>query len=191
MPADRIQWRAWLAEHHAASPGVWVVLRREGPGQRSLSLDEAVEEALCFGWIDSTLRSLGSGQRALLFTPRRARSTWSQTNKRRVARLAAEGRMTDAGMAAVERAQADGSWSILDDIDALRIPSDLDVALAADPPARAGFDAYTVSQKKSALWWIRSARRPQTRARRIEETVARAAGAASAPGGPRDDSRDR
>jgi uncharacterized protein YdeI (YjbR/CyaY-like superfamily) len=177
-PADRVQWRAWLAEHHATSPGVWVVLHRTEPGQQRLGLDGAVEEALCFGWIDSTLRSLGDGRRALLFTPRRPGGTWSRTNKQRVARLAAQGLMTAAGQAAVERARSDGSWSILDDIDALTIPPDLDAALAADPRARAGFEAQTASQKKSALWWIASARRPQTRARRIAETAARTAGVA-------------
>lgn len=89
-PADRVQWRAWLAEHHGTSPGVWVVLHRKQPGQKWLSIDDAVEEALCFGWIDSTLRSPGNGRRVLLFTPRRAGSTWSPTNKRRVAPLASD-----------------------------------------------------------------------------------------------------
>jgi uncharacterized protein YdeI (YjbR/CyaY-like superfamily) len=176
-PAGRAQWRAWLAAHHAGSPGVWVVLHRKAAGRRHLSLDDAVEEALCFGWIDSTLRSLGDGRSALMFTPRRSGGTWSQSNKRRVARLAAEGMMTPAGLAAVERARADGSWSILDEVDSLTIPPDLDAALAATRGARAGFEAMTASQRKAALFWIITARRPQTRARRIEETVARAAGA--------------
>lgn len=170
-PADRAAWRGWLAEHATSSPGVWVVLRRAAAAQDGLTLEEAVEEALCAGWIDSTLRSLGGGRRALMFTPRRPGSTWSQPNKRRVERLAADGLMTPQGLAAVARAKADGSWSVLDDIDALRVPPDLAAALAAAPGARVRFDALSASRKKAAMWWIASARRLQTRARRIEETA--------------------
>lgn len=174
-PAHRSTWRAWLAAHHGTSPGVWVVLGTSS-GPPGLTLDDAVEEALCFGWIDSTLHRLGDGRRALLFTPRRPRSTWAQSNKRRVERLVAEGRMTTAGLAAVERAKTDGSWAALDDIDALKIPADLLAALAAEPAALTGFEALTPSKKKSALWWITSARTAPTRARRIDETVTRAKG---------------
>jgi uncharacterized protein YdeI (YjbR/CyaY-like superfamily) len=174
-PADRSRWRSWLAAHHRISPGAWVVLgTRSGPP--GLTLDDAVEEALCFGWIDSTLHRLGDGRRALLFTPRRPHSTWAQSSKRRVGRLVAQGQMTTAGLAAVERAKADGSWAALDDIDALIIPADLRAALAAEPAALAGFQALTPSKKKSALWWISSARTAPTRARRIKETVTRAKG---------------
>jgi uncharacterized protein YdeI (YjbR/CyaY-like superfamily) len=174
-PADRSAWRSWLAAHHGISPGVWVVLdtSRDPHG---FTLDDAVEEALCFGWIDSTLRRLGDGRRALRFTPRRPHSTWAQSNKRRVERLVAEGQMTAAGQAIIERAKADGSWAALDDVDALKIPADLLAALAAEPSALAGFEALTPSKKKSALWWISSARAVRTRARRIEETVARSKG---------------
>ena len=174
-PADRSKWRSWLAAHHAMSPGEWVVLdtSRDPPG---LTLDDAVEEALCFGWIDSTLRRLGDGRRALLFTPRRPRSTWARSNKRRVERMVAEGQMTTAGLAVIERAKADGSWAALDDVDALKIPGDLLAALAAEPAALAGFEALAPSKRKSALWWISSARTTRTRARRIEETVARSKG---------------
>lgn len=171
-PADRSTWRLWLAAHHGISPGVWVVLDKSR-GSPGLTLDDAVEEALCYGWIDSTLHRLGDGRRALLFTPRRPRSTWAQSNKRRVERLVAEGQMTAAGLAVVERAKADGSWAALDDIDALKIPADLLAALAAEPATLAGFEALTPSKKKSTLWWISSARTARTRARRIEETVAR------------------
>ncbi len=173
-PTDRGGWRAWLLEHHGTGRGVWVAIHHHEPGQRRLSVAEAVEEALCFGWIDSTVRPLGDGRSAVRFTPRRPGSTWSQPNKQRVARLAAEGRMTSAGQAAIDRAQADGSWALLDDIEAIKVPSDLKAALAANPQARAGWDALTPSAKKQALWWISTARRPPTRARRIEETLKRA-----------------
>ncbi len=175
-PADRTGWRQWLTGHHDTSPGVWLVLHRKGAGP--LTLDDAVEEALCFGWIDSTLRRLDEGRNVLLFTPRRAGGTWSQTNKSRVTRLLEQGLMTPAGMRAVERAQSDGSWTLLESIDAVRIPPDLAAAMAVDPVATAGFDAMTTSEKKNALWWIASARRPATRLARIEETIRRAAASA-------------
>ena len=178
-PADRSQWRSWLAAHHEVSQSVWVVLGTSRD-QSGLKLVDAVEEALCFGGIDSTLHRLGDGRRVLRFTPRRPHSTWAQSNKRRTERLVAEGRMTCAGLAAVERAKADGSWDVLNDIDALIIPADLLAGLTAEPAAVAGFEALAPSRKKSALWWISSARTARTRARRIEETVARAkAGQAS------------
>lgn len=174
-PVDRAEWRRWLAEKGATSPGVWVVIHRKAVGPQRFTLVDAVEEALCAGWIDSTARHLEDGRSAVLFTPRRPGSTWAQTNKHRVARLAEQGLMTPAGQHAVERAQLDGSWSLLDDIDALNVPPDLAAALATDPLAQAGFDAWAPSNKKTSLWWITTARRPVTRDRRIAETVRRAA----------------
>lgn len=177
-PADRAASREWLLARHDTSPGVWVAVQRHEPAEKRLSVAEAVEEALCFGWIDSTVRSAGPGRATVLFTPRRQGSTWSRINKERVARLAAEGWMTPAGQAVIDRARSDGSWALLDDIDAIRVPSDLMAALADNPRARAGWDALAPSAKKQALWWISTARRPQTRARRIEVTVTRVSGAA-------------
>jgi uncharacterized protein YdeI (YjbR/CyaY-like superfamily) len=170
-PADRAGWRQWLAGHHDTSPGVWLVLHRKSAGPQPLTLEDAVEEALCFGWIDSTLRRLDEGRNVLLFTPRRAGGTWSQTNKSRVTRLLEQGLMAPAGIRAVERAWSDGSWTLLESIDAVWIPPDLAAALAVDPVATAGFNAMTTSEKKNALWWIASAKRPATRLARIEETI--------------------
>lgn len=177
-PADRAGWRRWLTEHHDTSPGVWLVLHHKSAGPQPLTLDDAVEEALCFGWIDSTLRRLDEGRSLLQFTPRRAGGTWSQTNKSRVARLVEQGLMAPAGLRAIDRARSDGSWTILESIDAGWIPPDLVAALAVDPVATEGFDAMTTSEKKSALWWIASAKRPATRLARIEETIRRAAASA-------------
>lgn len=137
-----------------------------------------VVQALCFGWIDSTLRRLDEGRSLLQFTPRRAGGTWPQTNKSRVARLVELGLMTPAGLRAVDRARSDGSWTILESIDAGWVPPDLAAALAVDPVATEGFDAMTTSEKKSTLWWIASAKRPSTRLARIEETIRRAAASA-------------
>jgi uncharacterized protein YdeI (YjbR/CyaY-like superfamily) len=111
---DRAEWRAWLAEHHASAPGVWLILQKKGSGQASVNYEEAVEEALCFGWIDSLARSLDATRYQQVFTPRKRRSPWSQSNKERVARLSAQGLMAPAGLAAVEAAQRDGAWTTFD-----------------------------------------------------------------------------
>jgi uncharacterized protein YdeI (YjbR/CyaY-like superfamily) len=174
-PASRAEWRRWLAEHHGTSPGIWLIWRKKRGGAQPLTLEEAVLEALCFGWIDSRLRPLDDEKSALMFTPRKPCSTWSRLNKERVESLIAAGLMTDAGRRVIDAAQQDGSWSALDAIEELRVPDDLEQALAANPDARRNFDAFTPSAKKNALWWIKSAKRPQTRARRVAETVRLAA----------------
>lgn len=173
-PGGRAQWRQWLAEHHGNSPGVWLILRKKHAGQ-PLTLDEAVREALCFGWIDSTLRPVDGEKSALKFTPRRPGSIWSRSNKERVESLIAAGLMTEAGQKAIDAAKNDGSWIALDAVEALRVPDDLEKALAADPRARQNFEAFTPSVRKNALWWIESAKRPRTRAERVAETVRLAA----------------
>lgn len=136
---------------------------------------EAVEEALCFGWIDSRPNALDAERAMQLFTPRRAKSPWSRLNKERVARLIRDGRMAPAGLAAVEAARRDGSWDAYDVVEALTIPDDLARALAANAEAEMNFTAFSASSKKNILWWIASAKRPETRARRVAETVELAA----------------
>lgn len=174
-PGSRAKWRAWLSAHHGRSTGVWLVLRTRPDGRKTLSPSDAVEEALCFGWIDSTLRRIGEGRSALRFTPRRAKSPWATSNKRRIRSLTARGLMRAPGLRAVERAKGDGSWTALDSVERLRVPPDLARALAAVPAATRNFAALTPSARKSRLWWIESAKRPATRARRISETVRNAA----------------
>lgn len=174
-PQSRAEWRQWLAEHHGTSPGIWLIWRKKRGGAQPLTLDEAVQEALCFGWIDSRLQPLSREKSALKFTPRKPGSTWSRLNKKRVESLIAGGLMTGAGQRAIDAAQQDGSWSMLDSIEELRVPQDLEQALAASPDARKNFDALTPSAKKNALWWIESAKRPQTRALRVAQTVRLAA----------------
>lgn len=174
-PASRDEWRAWLEKHHASSTGIWLAVGKKGNRVTSLDYEAAVEEALCFGWIDSTVNRLDADRFKQLFTPRKPGSTWSRSNKARVERLIAEGRMTPAGLAPVEVAQRNGSWNALDDVENLVMPGDLADALAADTRAERGFAALPESQRKMALYWIAAAKRPDTRARRVREIVQAAA----------------
>jgi uncharacterized protein YdeI (YjbR/CyaY-like superfamily) len=171
----REDWRVWLAEHHATADGVWLVSWRKVTGRPAVGYDAAVEEALCFGWIDSLARKLDEERGMQLFTPRRRGSRWSRSNKERVARLEAAGLIAPAGAAVIEAARAAGSWTALDDVENLVIPSDLAAALAARPGAAEHWEAFPRSVKRSILMWILDARRPATRARRVEETAVAAA----------------
>lgn len=173
QPRNRAAWRAWLAKHHASSQGVAVVIAKKQAS--GLSYVDAVEEALCFGWIDSRTNKLDAGHFRQWFSPRKPGSVWSPINKERVARLIEADRMTPAGLAKIEAAQADGSWTSYDAVEALQVPADLEWALAANPTARQHFDAFSPSAKKMILWWIASAKRPETRQKRIAETVRLAA----------------
>jgi uncharacterized protein YdeI (YjbR/CyaY-like superfamily) len=170
-PADRAEWRTWLAENHATSPGVWLVTWRRASGRTPLAYEDAVEEALCVGWVDSLGRAVDAERTSLLYTPRKRGSGWSRPNKQRVARLEEAGLMRPAGRAVVEAAIADGSWTMLDDVEDLVEPPELRALLDADPAARAHWDAFPRSAKRGLLEWIVQARRPETRARRIAETA--------------------
>jgi uncharacterized protein YdeI (YjbR/CyaY-like superfamily) len=174
-PRDREQWRHWLEANHAASPGVWLAVGKKGNPVSDLSYEEAIQEALAFGWIDGLTKRLDADRYRLLVTPRKPGSGWARTNKARVERLVAEGRMAPAGMAAVESARRNGSWTALDDVEALVEPPDLGQALDATPNARAGWGGLTASARKLGLYWIASAKRPQTRADRVRKTVEAAA----------------
>lgn len=174
-PKTTAEWRAWLEANHESEAGVWLIYAKKNAGIEGISYEEGVEEALCFGWIDSIGRSLGEKQMALVFTPRKAGGTWAWSNKERVERLIADGRMTPAGMAKIEQAKADGSWNALDDFEDLTVPEDLAAALAANETASANFAAFSPGARRTYLWWIKSAKRPETRAKRVEETVRLAA----------------
>jgi len=172
LAETRADWRGWLERNHAAAPGVWLVTYKKGSGKPHLSWDELVEEAICFGWIDSRANKVDDQRSKIMVTPRKRGSPWSKVNKARVEKLLAEGLMTPAGLARIEAAKADGSWAALDEVEALVVPADLATALAADPDALAGWEAFPPSVKKPLLWWLASAKRPETRARRVAETVA-------------------
>lgn len=168
---DRQQWRAWLAENHASEKAASLIMHKKASLESSVTYDEAVEEALCFGWIDSRANRIDETTYRQLFTPRKRGSVWAATNKVRVERLIAQGRMTPAGLALIEAAKADGSRDALNDVDALVMPDDLLGAPAANPTAQRYFDAFPDSAKRIILFWIASAKRSETRARRIATTV--------------------
>ncbi|HUZ01141.1 MAG TPA: YdeI/OmpD-associated family protein [Thermomicrobiaceae bacterium] len=168
-PVDRADWRRWLEEHHRSAAGVWLVLWKQGAGPPPVTLEDAQEEALCFGWIDSKLRRLDERRSVLRFTPRRPGGTWSRSNRERVARL------SEAGLAAVAAVQRDGSWTALAAVEELEVPGDLAAALAADEVAARHFAAFSPSVRRQTLWWIASARWPATRDARVTRTVALAA----------------
>lgn len=172
--ADHKAWRAWLRRNHATARRVWLISYKTSTGKRGLSYDEAVEEALCFGWIDSLAKSLDAQRSMQLYTPRRPRSAWSGLNKRRVERLIAEGRMTAAGLASIEVAKRNGAWTAGDAAESLIVPPDLRKALTA-AKATKNFAAFSPSSRRAILYWIDSAKRPETRAKRIAQTARMAA----------------
>jgi len=151
-PASRGEWRSWLQAHHAASPGVWVVQWRTVTGRPRVPYADLVEEALCFGWIDSRTNQLDDERSMIMMTPRRLASTWAPSNKQRVERLIAQGRMTDAGLRSVEAARANGAWAFLDDVEAMVVPDDLLAALATNRRAQRSFESLPPSAKKSILY---------------------------------------
>jgi uncharacterized protein YdeI (YjbR/CyaY-like superfamily) len=171
----RAAWRSWLAAHHATQRGVWLASWKRATGRPAVPYEEAVEEALCFGWIDSTVNTLDGGRALQLMTPRRPRSGWTRLNRERVARLEADGLMTDAGRRAVETAQANGWWALMDSVEDLVEPDDLTAALDQTPAARTSWDGFPPSARKQMLWSIVTAAKPETRARRIAAIVAAAA----------------
>jgi uncharacterized protein YdeI (YjbR/CyaY-like superfamily) len=172
---SREAWRAWLEANHGRPEGVWVVTWKKRPGAAHVRYADLVDEALCFGWIDSLPRTLDADRSMLFVSPRRSGSGWSRINKAKVARLVEAGRMAPPGLARVAAAKADGSWSALDAVETLVPPPDLAAALAADPRAAAFFAAFPPSSRRGILEWILAARRPETRAARVAETVVRAA----------------
>lgn len=172
---SRAEWRAWLEANHATAASAWLVTWRAGSGHPVLGYEDAVEEALCFGWVDSRGGRVDDARTRLYFAPRRPQSGWARTNKARVERLIAAGRMAPAGLAAIERSKANGTWTMLDDVEDLVVPDDLRAALDAAAPAGEHWAEFPPSARRAILEWIRQARRPETRAARIAETASRAA----------------
>jgi uncharacterized protein YdeI (YjbR/CyaY-like superfamily) len=175
MAADAAQWRAWLEANHATSKGAWLVRPRPGSGLELIDYEDAILQALCFGWIDGPVRSFDEKTGGLWFAPRRASSAWAATNKARLTQLDAMGIMADAGIRAVELAKANGSWTVLDNAEAGIEPDDLKAALDADDAARANWDAFPRSVRKFGIAAVDAARRPETRAGRIAKIATDAA----------------
>lgn len=170
-PLSREAWREWLRDNHQRTAGVWLVSYKKGTGKPRVDYDAAVEEALCFGWIDSKPNKLDAERTLLWFAPRKPGSGWSRPNKLRVEKLMAAGLMAEAGLQKVEQSRRDGSWTRLDAVEALQIPEDLDEALRKLPPARENFEAFPRSAKRGILEWIANARTAETRARRVDDTA--------------------
>lgn len=174
-PLTRADWRAWLAANHTQTQGVWLVSFKKHTKKPAVTYDESVEEALCFGWVDSKPGKLDDDRTMLYFAPRKPKSKWAKTNKARVARLLAAGLMHPAGIAKVEAAKKDGSWAALDAVEALEVPPDLAKAFRTYAGAKANWDAFPKSVKRGILEWIVGTKRPETRAKRIDDTARLAA----------------
>jgi len=168
---DRKQWREWLEKNHHNSLGVWLIYYKVKSGKPSIRYSEAVKKALCFGWIDSKVKSLDEERYMQIFTPRKPKSVWSKLNKQYIEELIEQGLMTPSGLEKIEAAKQDGSWNTLDAIEALIITADLKQALETHEIANRYFEAFSNSSKKNILFWIESAERPETRLRRIEQTI--------------------
>ncbi|HNB42464.1 MAG TPA: YdeI/OmpD-associated family protein [Anaerolineales bacterium] len=170
-PKSRAEWRKWLEENQARKEGIWLISYKKDTGKPRFDYDESVEEALCFGWVDSKPAKLDEERSMLWFAPRKPKTNWSKLNKDRVEKMIKAGLMAPAGLAKVEAAKKDGSWNALDGVEALEIPPDLAKALSKNKTAKEYFEAFPRSVKRGILEWILNAKRPETRAKRIEETV--------------------
>jgi uncharacterized protein YdeI (YjbR/CyaY-like superfamily) len=171
--ATQRDWEAWLDERHAGAPGLWLKIARKAAGVPSVSYAEALESALCYGWIDGQKAALDDQHWLQKFTPRRARSIWSRVNREKAEALIAAGRMRSAGLRQVELARADGRWeAAYDGQRAIAVPPDLQRALDADPEARAFFATLESRNRYAILWRLQTAKRPETRAARIQTFVA-------------------
>ena len=171
--ADREQWRQWLSLHHAAKAGVWLVFYKKGTAKPTVAYEAAVEEALCFGWIDGVIKKIDDARYARKFTPRREGSAWSALNKKRAERMMRQGRMTEAGLAKISAAKKSGLW----DKDprpriSLDVPPELAKALAGSKKAKKSFDELAPSHRRHYIAWITIAKRPETRERRTTESIA-------------------
>jgi uncharacterized protein YdeI (YjbR/CyaY-like superfamily) len=171
--ASAAEWEAWLREHHDSAPGIWIRFAKKGSGVPSVTYLEALHAALCFGWIDGQARSVDDASYVQRFTPRRARSIWSKRNREFATALIEAGRMQPAGLREVERAQADGRWEAAYDAPSTAtVPEDLQRALDASPEAAAFFATLNGQNRYAILHRVQTAKRPETRARRIEKFVA-------------------
>jgi uncharacterized protein YdeI (YjbR/CyaY-like superfamily) len=173
-PGSATEWGDWLAAHHARGSGVWLVSARRD-ADKAFSYEESVLAALRFGWVDSTQRPVDEHRSMMWFAPRRPQSLWTRPNRQRIARLESEGRLEPAGRAAVDAAHAHGNWDLLEPAEDGIVPDDLAAAFDRHPGSREQFEAFSPSVRKAILSWIITAKRPETRADRIEQTAAKAA----------------
>ncbi|WP_236975048.1 YdeI/OmpD-associated family protein [Membranihabitans maritimus] len=170
-PKNQSEWRKWLTKNHRSKKSVWLMYFRVSSQVPSVSWSEAVDEALCFGWIDSTKKSIDEERYIQYFSKRKPTSTWSKINKEKVSKLIQQGRMTDAGYETIRTAKQNGTWSIMDDIENLIIPKELKIALGENNIAKNYFESQSKSTMKGMLYWIVIAKRKETRQKRIDEIV--------------------
>ncbi|MES2512718.1 MAG: YdeI/OmpD-associated family protein [Bacteroidota bacterium] len=168
-PASQKEWRQWLKQNHASKQSVWLVCYKMKSGIPTISWSDAVDEALCFGWIDSVRKSIDDEQFIQFFSKRKPTSTWSKVNKEKIKRLIDEKKMTKAGLRSIALAKENGSWTILDEVEKLIIPKDLEKAFTANPGSKSFFLSLSKSVKKMMLTWIVFAKKSETRQRRITE----------------------
>ena len=170
--ASRAEWRGWLQDHYADQTELWLAIYKKGSGKTAVTYEEAVEEALCYGWIDGRAQAIDEEKYAVRFTPRKPGSIWSESNRRRVEKLVRDGRMAEPGLRKVTAAQASGEWEAAarrEDIDSL--PPELEQALRAHEGALAGFQALPASRRKGLIWWLLDAKREATREKRLRAIV--------------------
>lgn len=170
-PQNTMAFRNWLQENHISKQAVWIVFYKKASKKESLSWSEAVDVALCFGWIDSKKIKINDDTSHQFFSKRKAKSTWSKINKEKINRLIAEGLMTEAGYKSIETAKQNGSWTILDEVEELIVPDDLEEAFKIHEGSKDYFSGLSKSSKKMILHWIVLAKRPETRHKRIAEIV--------------------
>jgi uncharacterized protein YdeI (YjbR/CyaY-like superfamily) len=174
-PSSSQQWRTWLQKNHAKKQSVWLMCYKASSGKPSISWSEAVDEALCFGWIDSIRKSVDDEAFVQFFSKRKPTSAWSKINKEKIERLMEEKRMAPAGLASIETAKQNGSWTILDAVEKLTIPKDLEKAFKANKDSKKFFLSLSKSNQKMILQWITFAKREETRQKRINEVATLAA----------------
>ena len=165
------EWRTWLHDHHQTSEGIYLIFYKIETNIPSMRWEEAVKVALCYGWIDSTVKSLGDGKRRQYFSPRKSKSVWSKLNKTYIEELLKEGLMHESGISKIEEAKKDGSWSALDDVENLVVPQDLQTAFNLHKTAFTNYQNFSPSYRKGYLYWLHQAKRQETRDKRISEII--------------------
>lgn len=170
-PKNRQEWRAWLEENHDKKQNIWLIYYKQKSKIPTVSYSDAVDEALCFGWIDSKAKSIDEVKFMQFFSKRKEKSVWSKINKEKIEMLISSGLMTPAGLAIIEKAKANGSWTILDEVEALIIPPDLEEAFSQKLNAKTYFQSLSRTDQRNILQWLVLAKRPETRQKRIDEIV--------------------
>ena len=168
---DRKAWRKWLEKNHAKSQGIWLVYYKKDSGKSRVPYADAVEEALCFGWIDTTQRPRDEHSSQQLFMPRKEKSNWSKLNKERVAKMETEGLMTDAGREKIEIAKKNGSWNKLDAVENIELPPELEKAFIRNKTAKKNFDAMSKTAQKEFLYWLHNTKKEELRKQRVADII--------------------